>query len=116
MARVEVSLNEIGYLTVLPAAVAECKRWSCVSDSVGWVAALTANVLSERIQSKREKLTLYRRRIEHMILLVVADQLTNAGRWRSSRAMPLVDGCGFDEVHLLMYPDSTQRIDREAAF
>jgi hypothetical protein len=116
IARVERGSGEIYYLTALPTVVGDYKRWSCVSDSVGSPVAIAAEELAACIHAKSEKLLAYRGKAERTLLLIVADQLTNAGRGRLSPSFEPIEGKGFDEVHLLMYPDTTQRIDREPAF
>jgi len=114
-ARLEFGNDEVYYFRALPPAAGHYNRWICVSDSVGWVAKISQADLEARIRSKSAKLPMYKLKAERVGLLIVADQLTNAGRRRMEAPFAGIDACGFDEVHLLLYPDQTVRIDRGVA-
>jgi len=114
--RLQLGDDGVHYMTALPEQVGQYKSWVCVSDSVGWVGAISERQLTTTIRGKAAKLTGYRSGVDRAVLLIVADQTTNAGRWRLARSFVPVNANGFDEVHLLTFPLETRRIDRGAAF
>ena len=115
--RVDIGASEAYYITALPAEADAYKwRWLCASDYAGSPGAITEAALGACLEAKRRKLATYRSKAERTVLLIVADHLTNAGRQYLSPDCTAIDARGFDEVHLLMYPSSTQRMDRAAAF
>lgn len=114
-AQMFISPAESYYLTALPEAAGEYSRWSCIGDIVGWIRPVSEGELATKIRSKSAKLPAYRRKVDRMVLLIVADRLTNAGRWCLTPSFTPIDGGGFDEVHLLLHPEETHRIDRGPA-
>lgn len=98
------------WATALPDTFPLYRRWLCVNDVVGWIHTLTSRQLAACIADKARALTAYRRAADRVSLLIVADRRFNSGRLQWVETGILVDGSGYDSVHLLIYPEEVHRI------
>lgn len=98
------------YIRALPDEAGPYSRWECSTDAVGWVRALSHELIAERIQQKATRLQAYLKTADRAMLLLVADRLLNSGKLDFSPTGTLLPSCGFWEVHLVLFPLRSHRV------
>ncbi len=78
------------------------RGWRLLNHAVGWVRALTTELLQPAIDEKRALLDQYRLRVPTTLLLLVADGTYASGMF--GRESPKVERGDFSAVHLLYAP------------
>lgn len=111
IARLRLTARETYYVTALPVALGQYSGWTCATDFVGVGRTIPRETLEGIIDYKAGKLPRYRQAASRVALLIVADLLTNAGRWRLSDDPTPIDSRGFDAVYLLEHPERVRRVD-----
>lgn len=92
------------HLTSLPASAGQYQNWSCASNAVGWVKQSCEDSLLSAILAKAAKLPSYRRAVDRVALLLVADSTQASGMISLSRndVGSVVEG--FDAVYFYRHP------------
>lgn len=93
----------IVYIRRLPNCISEYRRWSYVSDSIGWGRIMGEDIIDRAIAIKSKKLVRYQKNVSDVRLVLVSDRTCNSGKDR------LVDdfvcNCrGFKKIYYLSYP------------
>lgn len=91
-------------VTPLPAGYGEYSRWKCVNNSSGRVGALRPSDLEDRIADKATKLDAYRKRVDRVALLLVANRTQSSGlvEWVDDGESIALQG--FEAIFLFIYP------------
>lgn len=97
------------YIRRLPEQFGEYKRWSYVSDAVGWVSSIDKDVLDRAIAKKARNIPKYTERISDLRLLLVSDRIYNSGKARLMNGI-ICDARGFNNVYYLSYPEAVWEI------
>lgn len=97
------------YVLRLPDQFGEYKRWSYVSDGVGWVTSIDKEVLDRAIAIKATNLPKYSERLSDIRLLLVSDRIYNSGKARLANGVTC-DSRGFNNVYYLSYPEAVWQI------
>lgn len=98
------------FVRALPDRLPRYSHWECINDIVGWVETIQPELLVEKIKAKAASLSEYRRSIDRVVLLIVADRTRNSGKYEVDPSFQPIDAMGFEEVHLLQYPLEAIRI------
>lgn len=98
------------YLTALMDAAGPYSRWRCVENAVGTVRPIDDGVLQGKIEEKADKLMEYQKAAAKTILLIVAEGTQDSGMFHFTSGTPVLSACGFEEVHVMLYPQETRRI------
>ena len=93
------------YIRRLPDQLGEYKKWSYVSDRVGWVSNIDKDVIDRVIVRKAKNLQKYAKKISDVRLLLVSDRIYNSGKARLVSDI-ICDACGFSRVYYLSYPEA----------
>ena len=95
----------------LPQSFGEYSNWEVPENHVGWVGEIPAAALEAAIADKAKRFGDYTRSdLMRRNLLLVADRLQASGMFRFTEGRPLLEPQGFDEVFLLVHPESVHRI------
>jgi len=70
------------FVTRLPLAAGRHVRWMVIGDSVGWVRSIRWTDIEGIVREKADCLEAYRGRANEVILVLVADRLTESGMLR----------------------------------
>ena len=97
------------YLTRLPEQLQEYRRWTYVTDQVGWVTTIDKACLERAIAQKAKRLPKYRKHISDVRLLIVSDRLYNSGKAHVTNEIQC-EAHGFTAVYYLSYPEAARRI------
>jgi hypothetical protein len=96
------SLLAMLWVTALPASEAGYSRWRLLNDAIGFVCALSREHVEAIVAKKAARLVDYQRRVQEVVLLLVADSFQVSGMMRyESEPVP---GRGFSAVYLLHHP------------
>jgi hypothetical protein len=113
--RAEVNVSERGrpvakfFLTSIPDELIGYDKWLSIGDAVGWMHTATPESLTTRILEKASRLPEYKKAVDQVVLLIVADRIKNSGKIHFQSDEKL-DSAGFSEVHFLSFPDETCRV------
>jgi hypothetical protein len=99
------------YVLRLPDQLGTYKRWSYVSDNVGWVSNIDKDVIDRVIMRKARNLPKYAMKISDVRLLIVSDRVFNSGKARLDDDITC-DTRGFKHVYYLSYPESAWKLRR----
>lgn len=101
------------YVATLPNAeeFSNYCRWKCINDSGGFVPPLTKSHIATVLDDKQRKISSYKNVCNRVWLLIVADRFTNSGRLDFSHGLPQVAKSGFEEIWVLDYPQSINRVE-----
>ena len=97
------------YLCRLPDECGAYKRWTVLSDIVGWVGHIDSAVVQQAINKKSANLPKYESYLEKVSLLLVCDRTLNSGKRLFSNVKGL-NTVGFECVYLFSYPDQLIKI------
>ena len=98
------------HVTKLPLKLGKYKRWTYVSDRVGWVGELSDGLIQEKVNEKSKNIEKYSQRISDIRLLLVCNPGLNSGKFTYTPS-GLIDCGGFKEVYFLSYPQSVCRLN-----
>lgn len=96
------ALVATGWISRLPIDYPPYRRWRLLDHAIGWRRDASAELLQGAIDEKAGLLPAYRREVQKVALLLVADASFTSGMFH--RECPAVDGRGFDSVQLLFAP------------
>jgi hypothetical protein len=90
------------WVTALPASMAGYSRWPLLNDAIGFVRKLSREHVDSIIVKKAARIVGYQRRVQEVVLLLVADSFLVSGMMRyESEPVP---ARGFSAVYLLHHP------------
>lgn len=107
--RVEIFRGCVAYIQRLPESFGKYTRWIYTSDNVGWVYTPSASYFEEKIKKKAKKLSKYKRNLEEVSLILVANRIYNSGRMSIENDIQLKEN-GFKNVYFLSYPDFVSKM------
>lgn len=110
--RIEAYDNCVVYVTKLPDQFGQYKRWTYVSDKVGWVRNIDANFIEKFIIEKAKKLPKYAAKITDVRLLLVSNRINNSGKCRLENNI-VCNTYGFKEVYYLSYPVEAWKLGKK---
>ena len=108
--RIEIGVDTVLHVTILPSEVGKYTRWEQVNDRVGWVKKIGVSDLSPIVAKKEQNLDKYRSHINDVRLMLVADPTFSSGMvsWIEDSG---VLNSKFDEVYLFVCPIKVHRIN-----
>lgn len=108
--RIEIGVDTVLHVTILPSEVGKYTRWAQVNDRVGWVKKIGVSDLSPVVAKKEQNLDKYRSHINDVRLMLVADPTFSSGMvsWIEDSG---VLNSKFDEVYLFVCPNKVHRIN-----
>lgn len=107
--RIEPYIGCVVFIRKLPDELAKYKRWSYVSDKVGWVSDIDENLVQKSIDEKAKKLPKYSNNIADVRLLLVSNRIFNSGKVCMKKRISC-DTRGFTNIYYLSYPDEICRL------
>jgi hypothetical protein len=96
------------YVTALPREAGRYQRWRCASNSAGWVRQAD-DLVSAAIAKKAAKLSVYRKAVDRIALLVVADATRTSGMLRPSGDLR-VPNQGFEAIYFYRHPEAAVQL------
>jgi hypothetical protein len=110
--RRRIRLDGLGatlYLTALPKEAGRYRQWRCVSNSMGWVRRGAEDLLSAAVAKKARKLATYRKDVDRIFLLLVADALGTSGMLRATQDARIPKH-GFDAIYFYRHPEAAVQL------
>ncbi len=84
--------------------------WVFVNNHVGWVRPIEENVIQKKICDKASKLSNYKGKYRHVILLIVTDRGSDSGMFHCDQKTLVLSNCGFLSVYLGSYPEKIRKL------
>jgi hypothetical protein len=91
------------YLTALPTEAGQYQQWRCATNSIGWIQQTADDLLLAAINKKAAKLSTYRKTLDRVALLIVADTTRASGMLRISIDFRPPKQ-GFDAIYFYQHP------------
>ena len=107
--RIEVCDGCIIYVRRLPDQLGQYKRWSYITDKVGWVSNIDKDLIDRVINEKANKLSKYTTHISDVRLLIISNRIFNSGKSHLKKNVTC-DARGFKKVYYLSYPQEVWQI------
>ncbi len=106
--RIETKNGSIIYAIRLPAERGIYTRWVYVDDRVGWVREIDSEFLTPFVIEKGRKVLKYKKHLNDIQLLLVADPTYSSGQVSFSGSKMDIKS-EFSEIYLLVYPNEVRR-------
>jgi hypothetical protein len=97
-------------LRAMPDTFRDFSRWNHLGAPADTAPVLGSALLEAAVVRKARHLPHYRRSLREVQLLLVADRIHDAARWKPPHEFTRLPKHGFDAVHLLLHPSEVHSV------
>ena len=105
----EFELHGVKVFMTYAGNLSEYSNWPIINHKVGWVKQNAEEDILAAINKKKKKLSEYKKKYEHIELLLVAYPSNNSGKLLCPDNISVSDS-GFRAIYFMSYPESIQQI------